>query len=172
VTSLERLGAEIAGAMVLCGLFIGWWQLHDHSEQKIGAQQCITATTEVKATAQAADTGIEAAQAAQLNEALKSYAKQKQLDDSANRALSVRVRDYALRAGAVCNTRPAAGPSGADRGLPTSQSAPVPGSHSIAADTQAVLDACDADHDKLTLVTKAYNDWRDRMIAMGKTGAP
>ena len=101
MTSLQRLGLELAGAVLMVAAFIGWWQMHNHAEQKIGATQCIISTTEVKATALATDTGIEAAQAAQLNEVVKTYATQ--LADSAatNSALADRVRDYALRSGAV-----------------------------------------------------------------------
>jgi hypothetical protein len=172
MTSLQRLGLELAGAVLMVAAFIGWWQMHNHAEQKIGATQCIISTTEVKATALATDTGIEAAQAAQLNEVVKTYATQ--LADSAatNSALADRVRDYALRSGAVCHSGPAAAGGSTHGGLPASQTADAARPSRLAADTDALLNACDADHDKVILLTNAYNDWRDRMIAAGKSGGP
>jgi hypothetical protein len=168
VTSLERLGAEIAGAIILIGAFIGWWQLHNHTEQKLGAQKCILSETVVKNVVAADNSGLETAHAAQMTQVVAIY--EQKLKDSAgtNASLAQRVHDSAVRQGAVCDPAGAPGPSYPDRGLSESQSATL---GRLQSDTAAVLDACDADHAKVILANAAYNDWRDKMVAAAKTEA-
>jgi hypothetical protein len=73
VTGLQRLLAEIAAGVLLCGAFIGWWQLHNHTEQKIGAEKCILSTTEVKADVVADNSAAAAGQAVDLQLVVKTY---------------------------------------------------------------------------------------------------
>lgn len=155
MTSLERLAAELAGVVLLCGAFIGWWQLHNRTEQTIGAEKCIISTTEVKADAVADNSAAVAAQALQLTQVVKTYDDQVSALSRGNAALAQRLQHNALRAStsagpgsAACEVRPVE--------LPAAQSAPL----------QQLLDDCDADHAALIGVTAAYNDWRNRMIAL------
>jgi len=163
VTSLERLGAEILAAVLLTGAFIGWWQLHNDTEQKIGAEHCLISTTEVKTEVAEDNSGLVAAHAAQLTQVVAVY-EQKLLDSAgANADLARRLHDNGVRQSAAPGPRSAACDGPPNRGLPAGESPADPGPR-ITADTAAVLDACDADHAKLTIVTNAYNDWRQRMI--------
>jgi hypothetical protein len=164
MTSIERIAAEIAGGLVLCAAFIGWWQMHNHTMQKIGAATCILSTTEVKTDVVKDNTGIEAAHAAQLTQVVAVYDKKLADSASANASLAARMHDYALRQSTVAGAGRAACPSDTERGLPAGESPPGAGLGRLADDTQAVLDACDADHGKVILVSAAYNDWRQKMI--------
>jgi hypothetical protein len=164
VIDLERLAFEIAGVGVLCGIFWGFWLTHNHTEQTLGAQHCIMETTEVKTAVVADNSQLVAAHAAQLTQVVAVY-EQKLADSAgANADLARRLRDNAVRQSAAAGPGPVAAPGAADRGLHASESAAHPRPDRIAADTADVLDACDADHAKVTIVTQAYNDWRQRMI--------
>jgi hypothetical protein len=160
---LERIAWEIGGAVVLCGIFAGYWLTHNHTEQAIGAQHCIMETTDTKVAVVADNSGLVAAHAAQLTQVVAVY--EQKLNDSAgaNADLARRLHDNGVRQSAVPGPRSAACASQPVGGLPESQGAAAAGP-AIEADTAAVLDACDADHAKLAIVAQAYNDWRQRMI--------
>jgi hypothetical protein len=164
MTQLEKILSIALGALALSGAVVGWWVMHNHTEQKLGAQKCITSTTEVKAAVIQDDTGIEAAHAAQISKVVQTYEQKLHDASTANASLAGRLHDYAFRQSTVPGARSAACPSSPDPGLPASQSPADPGLGRVTADTQSLLDACDADHGKVTLVTDAYNDWRQRMI--------
>lgn len=168
MSALERLAFEIAGAGVLCGIFWAFWLTHNHTEQAVGAQHCIMETTEVKTEVAADNSALIAAHAAQLTQVVATY--EKHLTDSAgaNADLARRLHDNGVRESAAAGARCAAGAGAADPGLRPSQSAAAAGPDRVAADTAALLDACDATEGKLTIVTDAYNDWRNRMIALQK----
>jgi hypothetical protein len=169
MTSLQRAGAELLGILALIGGFILYWNLHNHAEQKIGATACIISTTEVKADVVRDDSAIQAAHAAQLSLVVQTYDKNLTDSHADSALLAQRLRDYEVRqsasAGARCSA-PGGSPHG---GLPAIQSPADGGPGRIADDTAAVLNACDADHAKLILVTAAYNDWRQRMIDLNAT---
>lgn len=162
MTSLQRLGAEIAGGVILCVAFISWWALHNHSEQKIGAAACIQATTETKATAVVADSTIEAAHAAQISKVVAVY--EQKLSDSAhaNDGLALRLRNYALRTSPVpavrdvaCRAVAAGTLPGGDRGVE-----PAADPFGVDAATQAVIEACAADSAALTALQAAWASQR------------
>jgi hypothetical protein len=148
VTSLERLGAELAGALLLVGCFVGWWQLHNRTEQHIGATQCVAATTITRKDAVRDDQGIEAAHAAQLTQVVAIY--DQKLADSlhANDGLARRLHDYALRQGAVSCAGPAPGAAASAGALPGGAGRPQPKADPFGIDaaTQAVIDAAAADN--------------------------
>ena len=160
---LERIAWEAGGALVLCGIFAGYWFTHNHTEQASGAQHCIMETTEVKTEVATDNSELVAGHAAQLTQVVAVYEQKLKDSAGANADLARRMHDNGVRQSAVSGPRSAACSGTADRGLPESQSAAGAGS-AIEADTAAVLDACDADHAKLAIVAQAYTDWRQRMI--------
>ncbi len=155
-----RLGYEIAGGLLLCVAFVSWWALHNHAEQQLGAQACIQATTETKATAVAADSSIEAAHAAQISKVVAVY--EQKLNDSrgANADLAKRLHDYALRTGAVprsAGVACSASGSGAEpRGDRGAESPADP--FGVDAATAALIDACTADAEELTALQAAWGE--------------
>jgi hypothetical protein len=159
---LERIAWEIGGATVLCAIFAGYWFTHNHTEQAIGAQHCIMETTDTKVEVVADNSQLVAAHAAQLTQVVAVYEQKLKDSAGANADLARRLHDNGVRQSALPGPRSAACDSGTDRGLSDSQSAAGPGR--VEADTAAVLDACDADHAKVTIIANAYNDWRQKMI--------
>jgi hypothetical protein len=159
MSSVERLGAELAGALLLCGGFVLWWHLHNHAEQQLGAAVCIQSTTEVRADAVRDDTEVEAAHAAQLSQVVAVY--DQKLEDSAhaNDGLAVRLHHDALRQSAVsCASAVAgraSGPAALAGGDPGTRSPADP--YGIDAATQAVIAACSADAAELAAIQAAWN---------------
>ncbi len=164
MTSLQRAGAELLCLLLLIGLFAVYWHVHNGVEQTLGAQHCIKETTEVKGAVASDNSELVAAHAAQLSKVVAVY--EQKLADSAgtNADLAQRLHDNGLRQSPIPGTGSPACGSKRDGGLPASESTLEPRSRRITDDTAAVFDACDADHAKLTIVTNAYNDWRQRMI--------
>lgn len=167
MTGLQRLGLEIAAAVLLCGAFIGWWQLHNHTEQKIGAEKCIISTTEVKSEAKADNAAAVAGQGIDLQLVVKTYDQHIADLSRSNADLARRLSNNALRqsgaagaGSAACEVR-AVELSG---GQSDPELRPLPAT--IEAHTAKVFSDCDADHEALIGVTAAYNDWRTRMIAL------
>jgi len=166
MTSLERIGIEIAGALMLAGAFVGWWTYHNHAEQKIGAQACIISTTETKAEVigdNAADAGAEAKQ---LTVAVQTYAKQVSDLSSRNADLAQRLHDNPVRKIPAAHPGPAAAGDGCALDVPDGQASAR--ASAIDAATRKIFDDCDADYAGRVAVIGAYNEWRDRMIGAQK----
>jgi hypothetical protein len=164
MTSLERFAAEIVGALVLTGAFFGWWKLHNHEEQNLGAQNCIQQTTVTKSVAVERNLADASAQADQLKAVAASYDARLADLSRGNDDLVRRLRLASVRRGPMCDTGPAAAKAAADAGLSNGEGETRSRPDPIADDTRAVLDACDADYSKMIGLADAYNDWRDRMI--------
>jgi hypothetical protein len=161
----NRTLAEAMGVVALIGCIYLAWIHHDHTEQHVGAEACIQATTETKEVAVADNTGIEAAHAAQLTKVVAVY-EEKLARDSADNA------DLAQRLSSALHQNPAPHPGAAAcetaalPGLPESESAAQIRLGRLRADLKFVLDACDADHERVDGLNAAYEDWRQKMIEM------
>jgi hypothetical protein len=166
MTSLERLGIEIAAGLLLTGLFVGWWQLHNHTERTLGASVCIAQTTETK-TAAVADNQADAALGAlQLQLVVKTYDDQVSTLSRGNADLVQRLHDNALRAKPVSGTGPVAGDDLGPIDVSGGQSRAVNARRAALDRAEAqVLGDCDDDFAKLEAVTMAYNEVRARAIA-------
>lgn len=163
MSTLERYAVELIALLVLAGGGVLWWKLHNAGERRAGAQACIQATTETKATAVKADTADADAQAAQLQAIVRGYDAKIAALSANNVALAQRLRDNAVRAGAVPHPGSPAGSPAEQSGLPESESAVADRFWSI--DLAATLDACDANQARVEGLEQTYNDWRQRMLA-------
>lgn len=151
MTTLERIGFEIAGAVALLVAAVILWKVHNWNEQKLGAQQCIQATTETKAAARAENIVDESKQAGVLAQAA-DYEKTIAGLHATNVDLARRL--YAsnqVRAGRLPDPGAAACDATAERRLPDSERA---------ARLARVLDTCDTDHAKVIGLAKAYESAR------------
>jgi hypothetical protein len=166
VTSLERLGIEIAAGLLLIGIFAGWWQVHNHTQQKIGAAACVAQTTETKASAVTENKTDVALQVEQLKLVVKTYDDQIVDLHRGNADLVKRLHDDALRAKPVRDPRGTAGEDLSAIDISAGQSRAL-STHRAALDRAEaqVLGDCDDDFAKLQAVTTAYNDVRARAIA-------
>jgi hypothetical protein len=164
MTSLERYAIEFAGVLILCGAFIGWWTMHNHGEQRIGAQACIQSTTEVKADAVHDNSDIEAAHAAQLSKVVAVY--EQKLNDSAglNAGLAQRLHDDAVRESTVRRVASAAARILATTRKPgeAQGAAATDDPFGIIGATQDYIDACSADARSLSALQAA---WRSQVGA-------
>ncbi len=158
MTSLQRLGLEAFAGVVLLGGFVGWWQLHDHAERKIGAAQCIQSTAEVASAAVRDDTSIEAAHAAQLSKVVAVYETKLADSAGANADLARRLHDDALRQSALPGPRgaprAAAGAGAIPGGAGGAQTQADP--FGIDSATQALIEACASDANELTALQEAW----------------
>lgn len=161
MTSLQRIGLEILGVILLCGGFVTWWSVHNHQEQKIGAQACIQATTETKQTAVDSNAEDAKAQAIVLQQKVATYEQQMGDLQRGNADLVQRLHDSTVRAGAVRHSGSAAAGDLCPIELPAGQSGPV---DAIAAAETRVFNDCDQDHAVAVAVIGAYNDVRSRAI--------
>ncbi len=163
MTSLERLGLEAFGVVALCGLFFAWWALHNHTEQKIGAQACIQSTTEVRADAVRDDSDIEAAHAAQLGKVVAIYDQKLQDSANANAGLAGRLLYDQIRAGTVRRVAAAAaralGTTGKSSEAAGASTANDP--FGITSATQDYINACSADARALNALQDA---WRSQLL--------
>lgn len=166
MTSLERIGIEIAAALMLCGAFVGWWTYHNHAEQKIGAQACIQSTTETKREVIADNAADAGAEAHQLTVAVQTYAQQVSDLSSRNADLAQRLHDNPIRQIPASRPGSAAAGAGCALDLPDGQA----GARAAAIDaaTKKIFDDCDADYAGRVAVIGAYNEWRERMIGAQK----
>ena len=168
MTSLQRLGIEIVAALLLIAGFVGYWQLHNHVEQQIGAQGCLQSTTETKSEV-IADNRVDAAEsAAQLANVVRVYDEKLSNLQRDNAALARGVSDNALRRSAADDPRSAACGAAPDRRLPGSESEAEARRELIATDVEQLLTACDADHAKLDGAVSAYDAARQRAIERAK----
>jgi hypothetical protein len=158
----RTLAEALAGVGLVVCIYLAWIH-HDHTEQHVGAEACIQATTETKDVAGADNAGIEAAHAAQLQTVVETYDAKVITLSAGNAALSERLSN-ALRQSAVPDPGPAACQGSANAGLPESESAAQIRLGRLRADLKFVLDACDADHERVEGLNAAYEDWRKRMI--------
>jgi hypothetical protein len=168
MTSLERLGIEAAGVLTLCIAFWGFWTMHNHTEQNLGAQACIQSTTETKVAAAQDNTAIEAVHAAQLQAVVDIYDEKLKVASAASAGLAQRMHNDQVRQGAVsrvgapagvlCSTAPE---SGGPRGV---EAAPDPFG-TIAAE-QTYIDACTSDANALAGIQAG---WR---LQLTKTTPP
>src|SRR4029077_14788135 len=149
MTSLQRLGIEIAVALLLVACFVGWWKLHNHTEQAIGAQQCIEHVTETKSEVVADNRVDQAQSAAQLANVVRVYDDKVSALQRDNAALSRGVFNQPVRASAAADPRPAACGAAPERGLSDREIEAAARQSVLATDLEAVLNACDADHAKL-----------------------
>lgn len=168
MTTLERIGLEIAGGILAIAAVLLWWNLHNRTEQKLGAAACIQTTTIDHTEAKADATKTEAAQAVDINAVVNGYetkvASLSRSNDDLARRLST--------SGAVCpsrvpDPRPAAGANAADAGLAGGQSEARQGppAEQLRTDLSAVLAAGDANQVKTEDCARLYNGVRDRAIA-------
>src|SRR6266852_3414823 len=117
MTSLQRLGIEIVAALILVACFVGWWKLHNNTEQQIGAQQCIEHTTETK-TEIVADNRVDQAQsAAQLANVVRVYDEKVSSLQRDNTALARSVFNQPVRARPAADPGPATCGAAPERGL-------------------------------------------------------
>jgi hypothetical protein len=164
MTTLERIGIEIAGGIVMILAAALWWHLHNLSEQKQGAQSCIEHTTITKQDAASAAGAIETDEASILKERADRDAKI--IDDlqRGNADLVERLRHAdSLRPSAVRNTPGAARSDSCAVEVPRGQSE-VGRADAIAAAEVAVLNDCDALLVQSRSAIDAYNSWRDKML--------
>lgn len=167
MTTLERIGLEVLGGILAIAAVLLWWNLHNRTEQKIGAAACIQTTTIDHTEAKADATKTEAAQAVDIQSVVQGYETKvlslsRSNDDLARRLLA----NSAVCPSRVSDPRPAAGANAADAGLPKSESQARPGPPGGAAgDLAAVLAAADANQVKVEDCAKLYNGVRDRAIA-------
>lgn len=164
MTTLERIGAEILGGIFLIAGVLLWWNLHNRTEQRLGAAQCIQTTTVDKTQAAAAVVTTEAAQAVDINAVVKAYdAKVADLsarnDDLAGRLLA----SGAVRASRVPDPGSAAGAKPAEPRLSDGQAEAR--ERLVRADLAAVLAACDADEVKTHDLASIYDGVRTRALA-------
>lgn len=167
MTSLQRIGAEALGAMLLCGAFFGWWTYHDHAEQKLGAQACLQATTVTKSVAKQEVVTDEAAQAADINTVVKGYDAKVLALSTSNDDLAGRL-SAAVRQNRVSDPETPACPVAPDRGLSESESTARERLGRVRADLKSVLDACDANQVKTEDLAQIYDGERERAIAAAK----
>jgi len=168
MTSLQRLGIEIAAALILLACFVGWWKLHNNTEQQIGAQQCIEHTTETKSEV-AADNRVDAAEsAAQLANVVRVYDEKVSTLQRDNVALARSVFDQPLRASAAANPRSTACRAAPDAGLQQSESEAAARRQLVAADLVDVFNACDKLSAQLDGAVSAYDAARERAIKRAK----
>lgn len=166
-TTLEKYLAIAVAVLIGSGAFAGWWALHNHKQQAIGAAACIQATTVDKTEAHNDAVSTEAAQAVDIKAVVKGYedkvnSLQRNNDDLAKRLLT----SGAVRPHGVPDPGSAAGGNCAVPGLPAGEGEAAERSAAvIRADLNAVLNACDANQVKTEDAAKIYNGVRDRAIA-------
>lgn len=168
MTPLQRIGAEIIGGIVLIAAVLIWWNLHNRSEQKIGAQACIQATTVDKTEAHADVVSTQAAQAVDIQAVVQGYETKVISLQHGNDDLARRLST----SGAVCpgrlpDPRPTAGANSADAGLASGkrEAQPGPPAEQLRTDLDHLLAAGDANQVKTEDCAKLYNSVRDRAIA-------
>jgi hypothetical protein len=172
VTLLERIAIEIAGGIAALAAVLIWWHVHNANEQKLGARECIQTTTIDKTQAKAEVASDQAAQAAFLPKVVQGYETKVASLQSANDDLAGRLSALgAIRPSGMPNSRSAACPGAADRGLSQSESAAQERLGRIRADLKLVLDACDANQVKTESLAEIYGGVRDRALAAEKKGA-
>lgn len=158
---------KIGAAVVVIAAVLIWWNLHNRAEQKIGAQQCIQATTVDKTEAHADAVTTQAAQAVDIKAVVQGYetkvlSLQHDNDDLVKRLLA----SGAVRPSRVPNPGSTAGANCPVTGLSTSESqAAERSAATLQTDLDDVLNACDANQVKTEDGAKIYNGVRDRAIA-------
>lgn len=160
LTQLEKIAAGVIAALLLAIAIIIWWNLHDRTEQKIGATACIQSTTETKQTAAAAVATTEEAQHEDIDEVKKRYAQQVQDLSASNADLARRLSTR----GAVC-TSGVPDPGSAPRGDAANGRLVPSEGHPEASQLERILDAGDANQIKIEDCASIYNKVRDRAIA-------
>ena len=145
MTTLERIGLEILGGMLAIGAVLLWWNLHNRTEQKLGAAACIQTTTIDHTEAKKDVATDQAAAAVDVNAVVQGYETKVLSLSRANDDLSRRL----LASGSICpggmpNPRGTPGAKPTDAGLSGGQSEAAEGSPAgLRADLDAVLAACE-----------------------------
>lgn len=165
MTTIERIGMEALGGILGIAAVLLWWNLHNLTEQKIGAAACIQTTTITKQEAHTDVASDQAAQAVDINAVVQGYETKVLSLSRSNDDLARRLST----SGAVCpsrvpDPRPAAGANAADAGLPAGKDKSAAGSP-LAGDLSELLAAADANQVKAEDCAKLYNGVRDRAIA-------
>lgn len=163
MTTLQRIGAEIIGGLVLIAAILIWWNLHNRTEQKIGAAACIQSTTIDKTEAHTDVAKDQAAAAVDINAVVAGYETKVLSLSRSNDDLARRLST----SGAVCPSRMSdpgrtASANAADAGLAGGKSEARAGP---TADIKQLLAAGDAAQVKSEDCAKLYNGVRDRAIA-------
>jgi hypothetical protein len=150
MTSLQRLGAEALGALLLAGTFLGWWRYHDHAEQLEGAQVCVKKYTITQSAAAADNTITEAQHAQILSTVVKTYDDKIKFLAASNADLAQRVRDFnaALRPSAM------PGVAGSSVRVPSCANDAAPGPGDIA--EAGTLEVCAANAIELNAIREAW----------------
>lgn len=165
MTTLERIGLEVLGGVLAIAAVLLWWNLHNRTEQKIGAAACIQSTTIDHTEAKKDVAADQAAQSVDIHAVVQGYETKVLSLSRANDDLARRLST----SGAVCpsrvpDPRPAADANAADAGLSAGKSQSAAGSP-LAGDLAELLAAADANQVKTEDCAKLYNGVRDRAIA-------
>jgi hypothetical protein len=169
MTALQRIGAEIIGGLVLIAAVLIWWNVHNRTEQKLGAAACIQSTTIDKTEAHTDVAKDQAAAAVDINAVVAGYETKVLSLSRSNDDLARRLST----SGAVCPSRVsdpgrAASANAADAGLAGGKSEAKPGPPAggeLRTDLNQLLGAGDAAQVKSEDCAKLYNGVRDRAIA-------
>ena len=166
MTTLERIGIEIAGGILALAAVVLWWHLHNLSEQRQGAAACIQTTTIDHTEAKKDAASDQAAGAVDINAVKQGYETKISALSRSNDDLARRLSDQVCPS-RVPDPRRAAGANAADPGLAggKSETEPGPTAEQLRADLNAALAAGDAAQVKSEDCAKLYNGVRDRAIA-------
>jgi hypothetical protein len=173
MTTIQRIGAEILGGVLLIAGVLLWWNLHNRAEQKQGAQACIQATTIDKTEAVAQVVSTQAAEAVDINAVVKGYdAKVADLsarnDDLAGRLSA----SGAIRASRVSHSGSAAAGECTKSGVDSGQSETLAGLARVRADLDELLAAGDANQVKTEDLATLYDGVRTRALAAAAAAPP
>jgi hypothetical protein len=159
-TQLEKILVCVVGALILAITIVVWWHLHNAGERKLGAQACIAATTETKVEVVARNQADESGQADDLKATVADQNEKLSKLSADNADLIGRLHRDTLHGSPVPNTGGAACPDLNAGALRAGQG----DLKQIEPAEVAVLNDCDAEHERANAAVSAYNDWRQRMI--------